>query len=66
MHRGCLPADIFPCDVAIRVRMADELALRSPVALTERMKRVQFPEIIRGAIAELGGAKSREVLFARS
>ena len=57
--------DVFPCDViAVRVRqMAKELTLRSAVAFTERMQRIQLSEIMRRAVAESLGAKSREMLF---
>ncbi len=44
----------FPCDVvAVYVRqMADEFALRAPVAFPEGMKRVHLAQVIRGPVAE--------------
>ena len=45
--------------------MADELALRPAVAFAEGMQSVEFAEIIRGAVAESGGAESGEMLFLR-
>src|SRR5215472_16274741 len=45
--------------------LADEFALRSAVAFAEGMKGIQFAKIVRGALAESGGAKSGEALFVR-
>jgi len=45
--------------------MADEFALRSPVFFTERVERVQFAEIVRGAIAKSGRVEPGEVVFLR-
>ena len=44
--------------------MADELALRSSVALTKWMSRIQLPEIVCCPIGKLGGGESFEAVFA--
>ncbi len=45
--------------------MADELTLCPSVAFTEGVKRIQLAEVIRGAVAEGGGAESGEGSFLR-
>ena len=57
--------DVFPGNViTVRVRqMANELALCSAVAFSERVQRIQLAEIMRRAVAESVWAKSREMLF---
>jgi len=67
-RRPACPIDrIFPGDViAGRPRqMADEFALRSPVSFTERVKRVQLAEIMRGTVAESSRVEPGEVVFLR-
>ena len=58
---------VFPSDVvAGRLRqVAYEFALGPAIALTERMQRVQFPEIARRALAEGDGVESRKAPFLR-
>jgi hypothetical protein len=43
--------------------MADEFSLRSAIAFTERMQRVQLPEIVRGTMAERVRAETGQVIF---
>jgi hypothetical protein len=59
------PVHVLPRDViAVRVRqMTNELALRSAIAFTERVQRIQLPEILRRAVAECVRVKPCEILF---
>ena len=58
-------ADVLPSDIeAVRLcQVADKLALCSAIAFAEGMQRVQFAEVVGGAIAEGGGTESGKVLF---
>ena len=46
-------------------QVADEFALRSPVAFTEGMQGVQLAEVVRGSATESLGPESSEVAFFR-